>query len=630
MSPRLQAPPHAMTTRRDPVIATPMGVVRHYWGVVGGRWWQIAIPVGLITLANALEGLSLALIIPLTKAFADDSFAFMDESWALSWMPNTVPDSITDPALRDAWVLGLVFGLLILGRVGKVVFEYASTLYSVERLERYRVLIGQETFGRVLGFGREYFDRQALGRIDTEISWSSSLLSLLEDAEAIFRSTLGLAVKGAIMFAISAPLLLTFAVVVPVVQWAVTSINKAVKRISHEGLEVERQVRSRMIDILGTIPLVKAYSQEQSTSDEYGLALQRLEEVAVRKHRILGLRNPMEEVAILLSMLLAQGALIYAAGEFSLAQIAIFAGFLVVLQQSLRNYKVISRCSLSVMEHLPKLEALAALFTDDGKFIVPSGTRTFHRLAKGITLQQLSFRYEDGTQTLDGIDAVIPAGKVTAIVGPSGAGKTTLLELLTRQYDCPTATIFLDGIDIREYSLPTLHERMAVVSQRVWLLNRSLRDNLTFGLPRSVSDEELYATLTDVELRSTVEGLSSGLDTEVGDHGVRLSGGQRQRVAIARALLRNPELLILDEATSALDSEVEYRVAQAIQRRVAGQTLIVIAHRLSTIRDADQILVLEDGALVEHGTWDELVASGETFTRLHAAQFERDDAADPA
>ena len=136
MSPRLQAPPHAMTTRRDPVIATPMGVVRHYWGVVGGRWWQIAIPVGLITLANALEGLSLALIIPLTKAFADNSFAFMDESWALSWMPNTVPDSITDPALRDAWVLGLVFGLLILGRVGKVVFEYASTLYSVERLER--------------------------------------------------------------------------------------------------------------------------------------------------------------------------------------------------------------------------------------------------------------------------------------------------------------------------------------------------------------------------------------------------------------------------------------------------------------------------------------------------------------
>ena len=111
---------------------------------------------------------------------------------------------------------------------------------------------------------------------------------------------------------------------------------------------------------------------------------------------------------------------------------------------------------------------------------------------------------------------------------------------------------------------------------------------------------------------------------------MRLSGGQRQRVAIARALLRNPELLILDEATSALDSEVEYRVAQAIQRRVAGQTLIVIAHRLSTIRDADQILVLEDGALVEHGTWDELVASGETFTRLHAAQFERDDAADPA
>jgi ABC-type multidrug transport system fused ATPase/permease subunit len=619
-----------MTALSDPVTATPRGVVRHYWRVVGGRWWQIAIPVGLITVANALEGLSLALIIPLTKAFSDNSFAFMDDSWALSWMPNTVPDSITDPALRDAWLLGLVFGLLILGRVGKVVFEYASTLYSVERLERYRVLIGQETFGRVLGFGRQYFDRQALGRIDTEISWSSSLLSLLEDAEALFRSAMALVVKGAVMLVMSVPLLLTFAVVVPIVQWAVTSINKAVKRISHEGLEVERQARSQMIDILGSIPLVKAYSQEESTSDQYGLALRRLEDVAVRKYRILGLRNPVEEVAILVSMLLAQGVLIYAAGEFSLAQIAIFAGFLVVLQQSLHDYKVISRCSLSVMEQLPKLEALAALFTDDAKFIVSAGDRPFEKLAKGITIQQLSFCYYDGTQTLDGVEAVIPAGKVTAIVGPSGAGKTTLLELLTRQYDCPAGTIFLDGTDIREYALPTLHERMALVSQRVWLLNRSLRDNLTFGLPRTASDEELNAVLADVELRDMVQGLSAGLDTEIGDHGVRLSGGQRQRVAIARTLLRNPELLILDEATSALDSEVEYRVARAIQRRVAGHTLIVVAHRLSTIRDADQILVLEDGALVERGNWDELVASGGTFSRLHAAQFKGDDSADPA
>jgi len=339
-----------------------------------------------------------------------------------------------------------------------------------------------------------------------------------------------------------------------------------------------------------------------------------------------------EEVAILVSMLVAQGVMMYSAGEFSkfstgqIAGFAGFGGFLVVLQQSLGEFKSVGRYWLFVMEHLPRLEALAALFVDKGKFLVPSGDRTFTELENGITIRQLSFCYEDGPQTLEGIDAFIPSGKVTAIVGPSGSGKTTLVDLVTRQSDCPAGSIFFDDVDIREYSLSALHERMALVSQGVRLLNRSLRENLTYGLRRVVSNEELESVLADVKLNTMLEGLSAGLDTEIGDDGVRLSGGQRQRVAIARALIRNPEIFILDEATSALDSEVEDQVARTIQRRVVGRTLIVIAHRRSTIRDADQILVLDHGGSVECGTWNELVARGETFTRLHAAQFEGDDA----
>lgn len=250
--------------------------MRHYWRVVGGRWRQLVIPVVLTTLANAAEGLSLALIIPLTKAFSEDSFAFIDDSWALGWMSRTVPDSVTDPALRDAWLLGLLLGMLILGRMCKVGFEYASRLYAVKRAERYRVLIGQETFGRVLSFGRQYFDRQALGRIDTEVNWSSSLLNLLAAAEGMFRCGLALAVKGTVMFAMA----------VPLVQWGVGAINKAVRRISQEGLEVEREIRLQMIDILGTIALVKAYSQEKTEADRYGLALHQMERVAVRRDGI--------------------------------------------------------------------------------------------------------------------------------------------------------------------------------------------------------------------------------------------------------------------------------------------------------------------------------------------------------
>ena len=269
------------------------------------------------------------------------------------------------------------------------------------------------------------------------------------------------------------------------------------------------------------------------------------------------------------------------------------------------------------------MEAVAGLFSDEGKFIVRSGEKTFGGLEHEIEVSKLHFRYSQATEALQDLNATIPAGKVTAIVGSSGAGKTTFVDLLARFYDCEPGTILLDGTDIREYSLPSLHSRMAIVSQEVWLLNRSLRDNLTFGLERTVPDEELVRALSDVEMRDLITDLPGGLDTEVGDRGVRLSGGQRQRIALARALLRDPDIVILDEATSALDSVIEKGVAAGIKRRLTGHTLIVIAHRLSTIRDADLILVFEGGRIVESGTWSELIEHGGVFHELYRAQSEK-------
>jgi ABC-type multidrug transport system fused ATPase/permease subunit len=161
---------------------------------------------------------------------------------------------------------------------------------------------------------------------------------------------------------------------------------------------------------------------------------------------------------------------------------------------------------------------------------------------------------------------------------------------------------------------------MGIVSQEVWLLNRTLRDNLVFGLEATPPDEALESAMQDVELGPLLESLEDRLDTEIGDRGLRLSGGQRQRVALARALLREPDILILDEATSALDSRVEMRVASAIARRVSGHTLVVIAHRLSTIRDADQVLVLDGGRIVQRGTWDDLASVPGLFADLLEAQ----------
>jgi subfamily B ATP-binding cassette protein MsbA len=612
-----------MTAPGKETRATPAGVLRRYWRVADAKVWHLAVPMGMILLASAFDGASFLLLIPLTDAVVENSFDFLEGSRGFGWILWLLPDGL-DPSARDGYLVLCIAVLIILGRIGKLILQYASRLVVAARNERYRVKVGTETFGRVLAFGRQYFDGQAIGRIDAEIGWSSSVLGLLIAAQEIFRYAVSLLVKCGVMVVISLPLSIAFIVTLPLVQRLVAAVNRAVKRISEEGVEVDRQIRAQILDLLGTIPLVKAYSQEATASEMYEKVLLEGESVAVRRERAIGIRYPIEEITILLAMLLVQGVFIYATGDFRPADLAVFGAFLIILQQALRDYKLISRFSLRVFEELPRLEAVAGLFSDEGKFIVPSGERTFGGLEREIEVSHLHFRYDQETDALHDLSATIAAGKVTAIVGSSGAGKTTFVDLLARFYDFDQGTILLDGTDIREYSLASLHSRMAIVSQNVWLLNRSLRDNLTFGLERTVPDEELVLALSDVELGDFLEDLPEGLDTEVGDRGVRLSGGQRQRIPLARAFLRDPDIVILDEATSALDSVIERGVADAIKRRLTGHTLIVIAHQLSTIRNADLILVFEGGRIVERGTWSELIERGGAFYELYRAQSEKD------
>ena len=615
-----------MTAPDKETVATPLGVLRHYWRVVDGKVWHLALPISLILLAGAFEFASFSLLLPLTDGVVANSFDSLESSRWFGWITSLVPASL-DGSGRDAYLVICIVALMVLGRIGKQGTQYVARRVTMARNERYRVNVSRETFGRVLTFGRQYFDRQAIGRIDAEIGWSSSVLGLLIAAQELFRFVVQLLVKVAVMMAISIPLSIAFLVTLPLVQVLVASINRAVKRISEEGVEVDRQIRTQILDILGAIPLVKAYSQERTATEMYEHVLRKGERVAVRRDRAIAIRYPIEEITILFAMLLVQGVFLYLSGDFRPVDLMIFAAFLLPLQQSLRDYKMISQFSVRVYEELPRLEAVAELFSDDGKFIVPSGERTFQGIEHEIEVSGLGFRYEQATEVLHDLNATIPAGKVTAVVGSSGAGKTTFVDLIARFYDCEPGTIFLDGTDIREYSLPSLHSRMAIVSQDVWLLNRSFRDNLTFGLERTVPDEELFSVLADVEMHDLVTDLPDGLDTEVGDRGVRLSGGQRQRIALARALLRDPDIVILDEATSALDSVIEQSVAAAIKRRLTGHTLIVIAHRLSTIRDADLILVFEGGRIVERGTWHDLIERRGAFHALYQAQSEKDTTA---
>ncbi|MCA0420936.1 MAG: ATP-binding cassette domain-containing protein, partial [Proteobacteria bacterium] len=237
-----------------------------------------------------------------------------------------------------------------------------------------------------------------------------------------------------------------------------------------------------------------------------------------------------------------------------------------------------------------------------------------------VAFRHLRFRYREDQRALEGIDLVAQGGKTMALVGRSGSGKSTLLALVPRLYDPTEGRIEIDGQDLRNVTLRSLRRQVGVVSQDVVLFDDSVRANIAFGRPEA-SEEEIIAAAKAAAAHEFIMAMPGGYDAPVGERGHKLSGGERQRVAIARAILKNAPILLLDEATSALDTESERLVQQALSTLMKGRTTIVIAHRLSTIREADLIVVMDEGKVVETGSHDELLARDGAYARLHRMQF---------
>jgi subfamily B ATP-binding cassette protein MsbA len=243
-----------------------------------------------------------------------------------------------------------------------------------------------------------------------------------------------------------------------------------------------------------------------------------------------------------------------------------------------------------------------------------------------VRFEDVSFEYESGRPVLEEIDVEVPAGSIIALVGPSGAGKSTLADLVARFYDPTSGRVTIDDVDLKQFQIQSLRAGLGIVSQDTILFHDTVRNNIAYGLA-GISDSDVERAARAANAHEFIAALPDGYNTILGERATRLSGGQRQRIAIARAILRDPPILILDEATSALDSESERLVQDAMEQLLRGRTVFVIAHRLSTVRHADQILVMQNGRIVQTGRHDDLLAQGGLYRHLYRLQFSAPDEA---
>ncbi len=373
--------------------------------------------------------------------------------------------------------------------------------------------------------------------------------------------------------------------------------NQAAVRLNHVGLES-----------LSAMRLIRLFAREDYTRERFIHGVDDLQQQAYGRSSLQALVSPLFAASnvLVLALLLVAATFIFQQDDTAWVELAVI--FMVVLFRLMGPTSNLNSARARIAGYIPALQSMIEFFRNEDKQFLPEGAAEFKQLRDGIELERVSFRYSStDSYVLKDVSFAIPKGKMTAIVGASGSGKSTLVSLLARLYDPTEGCLAVDGVDLKDYKSSTWRRRVGVVSQDTFLFNDTLRSNIRFGR-LDATDEEIEDAARKANAHQFTLDMPDGYETMLGDRGIRLSGGEGQRVAIARAILAEPELLILDEATSALDTEAERLVQEAIDRVTEQRTVVAVAHRLSTIREADNIVVLEKGEVVEQGTHDELIA----------------------
>ncbi|WP_375251885.1 ABC transporter ATP-binding protein [Dokdonia donghaensis] len=540
---------------------------------------------------------------------------------AKDFMEDSLGYYVTEIAKDDkVQALTLMIGFVIAVFLLKNLFGYLAMYFITFLRNGVLMDIRNAMYEKIVSLPVAYFTEKRKGdtiaRVTSDVQEvQHSFLSILE---LIVREPLTIIFALGTMFLLSPQLAVFVLTFIPIMGFVISLIGKRLKRKSDRVQREQGEILSKLEETLGGLKIIKSFNAEDRFQDSFNTSTKRFNDYANSLMQRQALASPTSEFLGIVVI----GVLLWFGGNMVLTEGTLdgptFIAFMGLAYGILTPAKAFSKASYSVKRGNASAQRILEILETENTITNKDITTPVEGFAKAIAINNISFKYEEQL-VLKNFTLNVPKGKTVALVGQSGSGKSTIANLLTRFYDVVSGDITVDGVDIRDMSLKDLRKNIGIVTQDAILFNDSLRNNMIVG-NANATDQEIIESLKIANAWEFVKELPEGLDTNIGDSGNKLSGGQKQRLSIARAVLKNPPIMILDEATSALDTESERLVQKALENMMKNRTSIVIAHRLSTIQNADEIVVMQKGEIVEQGKHQELIDQKGMYHKLVSMQ----------